>query len=217
MSPIQILPNKNKLIYSCYDLFSFTIMLYGNFILLPLQTFFSMFSLQFICKLKFFNKILKRAVTFFSGMSDSTDSSFRFKHKFIIQYSYRLEKKIHCTKWGLKILRIFIIITNGIRKVRKGVEISEKKNFGSCKFISDTVLQNRPCLHQTFPCSRQSINQYQSAWCTSIRILIQGLQSFRIYPRFTEFPSLSRVYRVPVSIQGLQSFRLDPGFTEFPS
>ena len=60
-------------------------------------------------------------------MSDSTDSSFRFKHKFIIQYSYRLEKKIHCTKWGLKILRIFIIITNGIRKVRKGVEIFEKR------------------------------------------------------------------------------------------
>ena len=48
-------------------------------------------------------------------------------------------------------------------------------------------------------------------------VSIQGLQSSRLYPRFTEFPSLSRVYRVPISIQGLQSSRLYPGFTEFLS
>ena len=49
------------------------------------------------------------------------------------------------------------------------------------------------------------------------RILIQGLQSSRLYPGFTEFPSLSRVYRVPVSIQGLHSSRLYPEFTEIHS
>ena len=38
-----------------------------------------------------------------------------------------------------------------------------------------------------------------------IRIRILGLQSSFLYPGFTEFPSLSRVYRVPVPIQGLQS------------
>ena len=50
-----------------------------------------------------------------------------------------------------------------------------------------------------------------------VPISIQGLQSSRLYPGFTEFLSLSRVYRVLVSIQGLQSFCLSPGFTEFPS
>ena len=50
-----------------------------------------------------------------------------------------------------------------------------------------------------------------------VPISIQGLQSSRLYPGFTEFPSLSRVYKVPVSIQGLQSSRLYPRFTEFPS
>ena len=80
-------------------------------------------------------------------------------------------------------------------------------------------------LHKSLPCSRQSINWYHSAWCTPIRILIQGLQGSRLYPGFTELPSiqdiqsshLSRVYRVPVSIQDLQSSRLYPGITEFPS
>ena len=50
-----------------------------------------------------------------------------------------------------------------------------------------------------------------------VPVSIQGLQSSHLYPGFTELPSLSRVYRVPFSIQGLQSSRLYPGFTEFPS
>ena len=32
---------------------------------------------------------------------------------------------------------------NGIRKVRLGVDIYDKRILDSCKFISDTVLQNR--------------------------------------------------------------------------
>ena len=44
-----------------------------------------------------------------------------------------------------------------------------------------------------------------------VRILIQGLQSFCLYPGFTEFLSLSKVYRVLVSIQGLQKSCLYPG------
>ena len=74
-----------------------------------------------------------------------------------------------------------------------------------------------PPLHQSFPFQPQSIIWYHSAWCTPISIIIQGLQSSRLYPRFTEFLSLSRVYRVPISIQDLQSSCLYPGFKEFPS
>ena len=48
-------------------------------------------------------------------------------------------------------------------------------------------------------------------------VSIPGLQSFRLYQRFTEVLSLSWVYRVPVSIKGLQSSCLYPGFTEFLS
>ena len=50
-----------------------------------------------------------------------------------------------------------------------------------------------------------------------VPISFQGLQSSSLYPGLTEFPSLSRVYRVPISIQGLQSSSLYPGFIEFPS
>ena len=50
-------------------------------------------------------------------------------------------------------------MTNGIRKVRKGVDIFDKTILDSCKFILDSA---------SFPRSWQSmsINQYHSAWCT---------------------------------------------------
>ena len=124
------------------------------------------------------------------------------KHKFLIQYSYSYQAgfenydAIHCQNSAL-------IVTNGKRKVRKGEGIWQK-NFGSSR---TQYFRIRPRLHKSFSCSRQSINWYHSAWCTPIRILIQGLQSSRLYPGFTEFPS----------IQGLQSSRLYPRFTEFPS
>jgi len=75
----------------------------------------------------------------------------------------------------------------------------------------------QPGLHPSFPCTRQSINWYHSAWFTPIKIIIQGLQSSRLFLGFKEFPFLSKVYRVLVSIQCLQSFRLFPGFTEILS
>ena len=136
------------------------------------------------------------------GVSDSIEWRFRFKHKFLIQYSYSYQAgfenydAIHCQNSAL-------IVTNGKRKVRKGEGIWQK-NFGSSR---TQYFRIRPRLHKSFSCSRQSINWYHSAWCTPIRILIQGLQSSRLYPGFTEFPS----------IQGLQSSRLYPRFTEFPS
>ena len=78
--------------------------------------------LQFILKLKILNKILKRAVNFFSDLylyfSWSAVSCFarnvwlnnwlkvlRFEHKLIVQYYYRLKNQLYC----LKILRIFIV------------------------------------------------------------------------------------------------------------
>ena len=47
-------------------------------------------------------------------------------------------------KRGLKILRIHcqnsaLTMTNGIRKVRQGVEIFDKRNLDSCKFILDST------------------------------------------------------------------------------
>ena len=88
------------------------------------------------------------------------------------QYSYRLKKKCHCTKRGLKILRIYICqnsalkMTNGIRKVRLGVDIFEKKFLILVSSSLTQCFKIRPRLQQSFPCSQQSINQYNSAWCT---------------------------------------------------
>ena len=100
------------------------------------------------------------------------------------------------------------------------------------------MLQNRPCLHQSFSSSRRSINWYPRFTEFLSLSTIKGLQSSCLYQGFTEFPSLSKVYRVPVSIQGLQSSclyplsrvyrvpvsikglqssRLYPGFTEIQS
>ena len=58
------------------------------------------------------------------------------------------------------------------KKVGKRSGYFPQMNFGSFKLILNIVLQNT-----SFPCSQQSINWYCSAWCTPIRILIQGLQS----------------------------------------
>ena len=96
-------------------------------------------------------------------------------------------------------------MTNGIRKVRKGVNIFDKRILILVSSSQTQCFRIQPRLHQSFPCSRQSSAS------------IQDLQSSCLYPRFTEFLSLSRVYRVPVSIQGLQSSCLYPGLTEFPS
>ena len=54
-------------------------------------------------------------------------------------------KIIITAKQGLKILRIHsqtsaIIMTNGIRKVRQGMDIFDKRILDSCKFISDRYL-----------------------------------------------------------------------------
>ena len=81
----------------------------------------------------------------FSRNAGLTDWRFRFKHKFIIQYSYRLEKKIHCTKQGLKILRMSEFRHNNDEWDKEGVERSGyfyQTNFDSCKLLSDTMLQN---------------------------------------------------------------------------
>ena len=72
------------------------------------------------------------------------------------------------------------------------------------------MLQNRPCLHQSFSSSRRSINWYPRFTEFLSLSTIKGLQSSCLYQGFTEFPSLSKVYRVPVSIH----FQ---GFTEFLS
>ena len=58
-------------------------------------------------------------------------------------------------------------MTNGIRKVRLGVDIFDKRILDCCKFISDTVLQNMASSTASFPCSWQNINRYHSAWCTT--------------------------------------------------
>ena len=98
-----------------------------------------------------------------------------------------------------------LIIKNGIRKVRKGVDIFDKRILVLVSSSRTQYFRIRPCLNQSFPCSQQSINWYHSAWCMTHQ---------DSNPRFTELPPLSKVYRVAASIQGLQSYRLYPRFTE---
>ena len=105
-------------------------------------------------------------------------------------------------------------MTTGIRKVRKGVDVFDKRSSVLVSSSLDTVLQNAAL---SFPCSWRSRNRFYSAKYTLIRILIQGLLSTSLYPTFTESSSLSKVYRVPVSFQGLQSSHLFTRFTEFLS
>ena len=59
------------------------------------------------------------------------------------------------------------MITNGIRQARKGVDISERRILVLVSSSWTQCFRIRPCLHQSFPCSRQSINWYHSAWCTT--------------------------------------------------
>ena len=77
----------------------------------------------------------------------------------------QVKKKCHCTKQGLKILRIYICknstlkMSNGIRKVRLRVKILD-----SCKFITDTVLQNTASSTAIF--SLQPAEYKPVSWCT---------------------------------------------------
>ena len=65
-----------------------------------------------------------------------------------LSYVFLQVGKIKVTaKRGLKLLWIHcqnsaLIMTNGIRKVRLGVDIFDKRTLDFSKFISDTVLQN---------------------------------------------------------------------------
>ena len=70
---------------------------------------------------------------------------------------------IFCRKfWGYSLCQnSALIMTNGISKVRKGVDISNKINIDSCKFISEYGLVYNNL------CSQQSIHRYHSAWCTT--------------------------------------------------
>ena len=135
-----------------------------------------------------FNKILKRVVNFFSGFyllfswtaffcfsrnADLTDWRFRFKHKFIIQYSYRLEKKKFTALsrvwkfWGCQ--NSAIIMTNGIRKVWKGVDTFIKRILILVSSSRTQCFSIRPLLHQSFPCKLLSDTMLQhTASSTSI-------------------------------------------------
>ena len=96
----------------------------------------------------------------FSRNADLTDWRFRFKHKFIIQYSYRLEKKKFTALsrvwkfWGCQ--NSAIIMTNGIRKVRKGVDTFIKRILILVSSSRTQCFRIRPLLHQSFPCKKQS-------------------------------------------------------------
>ena len=58
-------------------------------------------------------------------------------------------------------------MTNGIRKVRKGVDIFVKKILILVSSSRTKCFRIRPSLQLSFPCSRQSINRYHSAWWTT--------------------------------------------------
>ena len=71
------------------------------------------------------------------------------------------QRGIHCQNSAL-------ILTNRTRKVRKGVDIFDKR-------ILEVHLRQcfriKPFLQLSFPRSRQSINWYLSAWCTAYQDL----------------------------------------------
>ena len=79
--------------------------------------------------------------------------------------------KIKATsKRGLKILRIncqnlTLIMTNGIRKVREGVNIFDKRILDSCKFISDSASEYGLIYNNLF------LAEYKLHGAQSIRIL----------------------------------------------
>ena len=60
-----------------------------------------------------------------------------------------------------------LIMANGIRKVRKGVDIFDKKMLILVSSSRTQCFRIRPRLQQSFPCSQQSINRCHSTWCTT--------------------------------------------------
>ena len=76
------------------------------------------------------------------------DSTTDFIHIFV-NILTGWENKNHCKKAGFEnsedihCQNSTLKMTNGIRKIRLGVDIFDKRILESCKFISDTVLQNR--------------------------------------------------------------------------
>jgi len=58
-------------------------------------------------------------------------------------------------------------MTNGIRKVRKGVDIFDKKILLILSSSWTHYFSIPPHLQQSFPCSLQNIKLYHNAWCTT--------------------------------------------------
>ena len=110
------------------------------------------------------------------------------------------------------------------------MDIFDKRILNSCKFISDTVLQ------QSFSCSRQSINRYHCAWCATYKdstfyasiFLVSGKREGEARERNPSFSSLlfsffpSRVYchfiprRVLFSNKKLERVVQEPDCSELP-
>ena len=80
-------------------------------------------------------------------MLRNDDAAFSSYSSYLLYLFLQVGKIKVTAKQVLKILRIHcqnsaLIMTNGIRQGRLGVDIFDKRNLDSCKFISDTVLQN---------------------------------------------------------------------------
>ena len=81
-------------------------------------------------------------------MLRNDDSAFSVYSSYLLYLFLQVggEKSLH--KAGFEnseeiVVRVpLLIMTNGIRKVRLGVDIFDKRILDSCKFILDTVLQN---------------------------------------------------------------------------
>ena len=75
---------------------------------------------------------------------------------------FKVKKKVTAPSWVSKFWgyslcqNSALIMTNGIRNVRRGEDIFDKKIL---------VSSSRP--QQSFPCIRQSMNRYHSTWCTT--------------------------------------------------
>ena len=57
-------------------------------------------------------------------------------------------------------------MTNGIRKVWKGVEIFNQRILDSCKFITDSSSEYGLVYYYLF-LAVSNVNRYHSAWCTT--------------------------------------------------
>ena len=72
------------------------------------------------------------------------DAAICSKSSYLSYVFLQVGRKKNAAKQGLKILWIHcqnsaLIMTNGIRKVRLGVDIIDKRILDSCKFISDSA------------------------------------------------------------------------------